>query len=290
MIHGTNYYDDNTPFTNADVEKLSKYLSDNDIESAAKLVAKFLRTKMYGIDVRESLAQWVLITAEISNKLMQNINSYEINITNRQEEVERRQDDLVGEFNQAVKGLTKDSEVILARDSSHFGIFSVLDDRLEFLESLIAKYVPAGFNITIKHNQGRNPKVVVDYYEYAIGTEPNGLAMGPEGSFGGINDQQVPCQVDYPDSNTCIVHIPFSFMLNGQVKFDGGYWYLIDGFKTLRFDLGDVNAEKAKSENGSNSTSADQTPTKPINLSAPFNLTGKRINETTEELKWEDKN
>jgi hypothetical protein len=290
MIDKTEYYDDNTPFTNADMDKLNKFLEAGDINSASKLVAKFLRTKMYGVDVRESLAQWVLITAQITNKMIQDNNSFEIRMNSRQQEVERRQDDLLGQWNQAVTALTKDSEVILARDSSYFGVFNILDDRLEFIESLISKYVPAGFNITIKHNQGRNPKVVVDYYEYAIGTEPNGLAMGPEGSFGGINNQEVPCQVDYPDSDTSIVHIPLSFMLKGEVKFDGGYWYLIDGYKTLRFDLGEINSEKAKSGNGSNETSADAAPTKPINLLAPFNLTEKSINDNTKQIEWEDKN
>lgn len=302
------YATDDTEISNAEIDRIKGFMEVEDIDSAASIVATFIVSKMYGKQVRKSLALWVFVTQSVvdlikqdeedfKNKINKDIADFKqlardfgYRIKARMDDLEARQTDVENQFKNNVGKLTKDNEVVLARNSRLFGNYPVLDDRLEYIESLLSKYVPAGFTVKISHNQNRNPTVKVAYYEFALGTEPCGLGTGPSHSFGGINNQQVPCQIDYPDSNTCIVHIPFSFMLNGQVKFNNGYWYLIDSLKTLRFDLDDVNNDKAESGNGSNSNSDNQTPTNHINLSAPFNLTGKRINETTEELEWKDNN
>lgn len=93
------------------------------------------------------------------------------------------------------------------------------------------------FDLTIEHNLNAQPKVTVQYYEYAIGTEPKGLGTGPSGSFGGINYKNVAVTVDYPNVNSCIVHLPAQYQLTGQIKQIYGAWYLIDGYKTLKFQL-----------------------------------------------------
>lgn len=95
----------------------------------------------------------------------------------------------------------------------------------------------ANFDVLIEHNLSTYPTVTVQYYEYAIGTEPKGLGTGPTNSFGGINYSLVDVTVDYPNLNSCIVHLPAQFQLSGQPKLIENSWYLIDGFKTLRFDL-----------------------------------------------------
>lgn len=224
-------------------------------------IAQWIRTKAYGVDVRESLAQWVEVNLAVIKYLESNqsdfideISSKEAELETQQLQLKGRQIDVEDQFKSVIANATKDSEVISARNSSRFGNYTVLDDRLEYMESLLAAYVPAGFNVTIKHNQNRQPKVVVHYYEYAIGTEDNGFGTGPNG-LGESSVQTISAQVDYPDDGTCIVQLPLSYKLTGTATYKDGYWYLIDGHKTLRFDLGDdIDDAKATSENGSNQT------------------------------------
>lgn len=261
-VSGSVNYEDSTP-----IPKQQEYTPSN-IQPIALELAQFIRTKMYGTDVRESLARWIEIMLAVQTYINDDETAFKIDIQNqqdsvkdRQTEVEQKMSDVEDKFRAIILNATKDSETILARDSSHFGDFTVLDDRLEYMESLLAAYVPAGFNVTIKHNQNRQPKVVVHYYEYAIGTETDGLGTGPYG-LGESAVQTIPAKVDYPDDDTCIVHLPLSYALTGVVTYKAGYWYLIDGYKTLRFDLGDgIDDTNATDGNGSNQTSTDNTGT-----------------------------
>lgn len=259
-VSGSVNYEDSTP-----IPEQQEYTPSN-IQPIAIELAKFIRTKMYGTDVRESLARWIEIMLAVQTYINDDETAFKVKIQNRQEGVEDRQtqvegtmSDVLDQFKAVIANATKDSEVTLARDSSRFGNYTVLDDRLEYMESLLAAYVPAGFNVTIKHNQNRQPKVVVHYYEYAIGTETDGFGTGPYG-LGETSTQTISCKVDYPDDDTVIVHLPLAYALTGVVTYNDGYWYLIDGYKTLRFDLGDdIDDAKATAGNGSNQTSTNSS-------------------------------
>lgn len=257
-------YQDPTHLTAADFD-----LNADPSITGAK-IAQWIRMKAYGVDVRESLAQWVEVNLAVIKYLESNqadfigeIGSKEAGLEARQSQLEGRQTDVEDKFKAIILNATKDSETILARDSSHFGNFTVLDDRLEYMDSLLAGYVPDGFDVTINHNQNRQPKVVVNYYEYAIGTEDNGFGTGPNG-LGESDVKTISAQVDYSDDDTCIVHLPLSYKLAGTAIYKDGYWYLIDGHKTLRFDLGDdnenpVGAYIQASENDENSAISGST-------------------------------
>lgn len=291
-------YRDNTPITQEDLKKLQRDISVGDVEKVAQIVATWLREKMYGKDVRETLAQWAIYTARIAQYLINDeqefkrvMNDLKLELINRQEQVEGRQTDLENQFAQVIANVTVDSEVILARNSNRYGSYITLDNRLEHIESLLASYVPAGFTITLKHNQNRNPRVNILYYEYAIGTETDGLGAGPSGSFGGTNFTNVAPQVDYQDLNTAVIHLPTVYSMHGTVEYKYGYWYLIDGYKTLRLDLGDVDDQRALAGNGHHQVSTDsvappQPNPQPDTVSAPSNLRATRIDDETEKLDW----
>lgn len=301
-VSGSVNYEDSTP-----IPEQQEYTPSN-IQPIAIELAKFIRTKMYGTDVRESLARWIEIMLAVQTYINDDETAFKIKIQNRQEGVEDRQtqvegtmSDVLDQFKVVIASATKDSEVALARDSSRFGNYTVLDDRLEYMESLLAAYVPAGFNVTIKHNQNRQPKVVVHYYEYAIGTEDDGFGTGPYG-LGESAVQTISAQVDYPDDDTCIVHLPLSYALTGVVTYKAGYWYLIDGHKTLRFDLGDdIDDAKATAGNGSNQTSTNSSgaggssTTDPDNsggtatkgIPEVINLKATSIDDKTDRLDWD---
>lgn len=218
----------------------------SNVEPVARDIARFLRTKMYGVDVRESLARWVEINLAVAKFLRDDQTAFKADltakqkaVTDRQTDVEKRQTDVEGQFKTVIANATKDSEVILARDSTAYGKFAVLDDRLENIEALMAQAVPSGFTVTIHHGIGRNPTIAVRYYEYGIGTEPAGLGTAPGNKLGEINSQTVTSATTYPDANTAVVQLPIWFKLAGNavLKPDGNY-YLIDGYRTLKFDVG----------------------------------------------------
>lgn len=282
-------YRDNTPITQEDVESLSKVISVGNVDQVALQVAKWLREKMYGNDVREALAQWTIFTAKIAEYLVNDEAAFKLDVLRtkndlvaRQTQVESRQTDLENAFKSVISNATKDSEVILARSSSRYGAYLTLDDRIEYLEQLIGTYVPSGFTVTIKHNQNRNPDVKVRYYEYALGTEPDGIGTGPKGSFGGINNRDVPATVEYQDANTLLVHLPTNYQLEGKPVFELDKWRLIDGYKALSFDLGTVDSNTAANGNSDNNSNQDH-----IIVPTPKNLQATALNETTEKLIWE---
>ena len=251
-------YRDPTHLTAADFD-----LNADPSITGAK-IAQFIRTKAYGVDVRESLAQWVEVNLAVLRYINDDETAFKIDMQNKQDGVEDRQtqvegtmSDVVDQFKAVISNVTKDSEVVLARDSVRFGDYTVLDDRLEYIESWLAAHVPAGFHVSIKHNQNRQPKVVVHYYEYAIGTEDHGFGTGPYG-LGETSTQTISCTVDYRDDDTAVINLPLAYALTGIVTYKAGYWYLIDGHKILRFDLGDgIDDAKATAGNGSNETSTN---------------------------------
>ncbi|GAP02079.1 hypothetical protein FFRU_350020 [Fructobacillus fructosus] len=203
------------------------------VDKNSQTLAKWLREKQWGVDVREALALFVewLSTKWHSNKELIDQNA------NRQSQVEKRQTDLETRFTGVLSGATKDSEVIDARNSQTYGKFEVLDNRFENIETLLAKYVPQGFEVTIKHNLNRMPTVFVFSYEWGIGTAPNGLGTEPEGLFGGTNPVSVASNVVYSDANTIKVILPLDYKMSGELEQHDNSWYLVEGIKSLKFKL-----------------------------------------------------
>lgn len=216
----------------------SQQYDEENIDAISTEIAEFIRKKMYGVDVRESLARWVEINSAITKFLTNKQSSFTGEIGERQTSVEGRQDSLETEFKNVLANATEDSEVINARDSALYGSFPVLGDRLANFEQLFLDSLPIGGSYEIQHNLNCDIDVEVKYYEYAIGTEPDGLATGPAGSFGGINKVIVPSQTKMKDQNNITVAVPKAYVLNGTpVKHNDGNFYLTEGYKTLKFRL-----------------------------------------------------
>lgn len=203
------------------------------VDSKSRTLATWLRQKQWGVDVREAMALFVewLSTKWASNKAMIDDN------VSRQTAVEQRQTDLEGKFTNVISSATSDSEVIDARHSVKFGKFGTIDARFENMEALITKYVPQGFEVTINHNLNRMPQVSVFTYDWAIGTETNGLDTAPSGLFGGSQPVSISNQVVYSDVNNVKVILPADYQQGGTLEQHNGVWYLIDGIKTLKFVL-----------------------------------------------------
>ena len=143
-----------------------------------------------------------------------------------------------------------------------------------------------GYTIEIHHNQGSYPmRPAVLQYEDAIGTEANGLG-GTSHGFGQINTKMIPCRAEYPDADTIKILIPRNFYLDGAPHYKSGAWYLNEGNKTIKVDLGFVNDVKAQSGEGKGKSYLSagsgyfSKPTSPSDLRAVY------IDEHTQRLLW----
>ncbi|WP_225416701.1 DUF2479 domain-containing protein [Limosilactobacillus reuteri] len=144
-----------------------------------------------------------------------------------------------------------------------------------------------GYTIEIKHNQCEHPlHPAVLYYEDAIGTERDGLGKTSHG-FGQTNTKLINCIAEYPDVNTIKVKIPRNFYLDAVPHYKFGAWYLIDGNRTIKVDLGmPINDAKAQAGDGegesylSPNTGYFSKPTSPTDLRAVY------IDEHTQRLLW----
>lgn len=144
-----------------------------------------------------------------------------------------------------------------------------------------------GYTIEIKHNQCEHPlHPAVLYYEDAIGTERDGLGKTSHG-FGQTNTKLINCIAEYPDVNTIKVKIPRNFYLDAVPHYKFGAWYLIDGNRTIKVDLGmPINDAKARAGDAegesylSPNTGYFSKPTSPTDLRAVY------IDEHTQRLLW----
>jgi hypothetical protein len=241
-------YEDPTPTPPLEV------IPDEDgLTQAAETNAHQLASKTWLKDMRASIAQWILLCGYVLSKSVQTAHELGVDIANfkqtmssRQADVEKRMTsqettytDLIKKLTDADKGDAA-AEVIAARDSSIYGAFPLLDDRLEALEAAIAPYVAnTSTTATLPVNLGRQVPISVTYYEYALGMEPEGLGTGPYGLGGSVPVDVAAIAVTWPDADTAQVALPVIYkdiVTKGSVTtMADGSWTISHGYKTLRF-------------------------------------------------------
>ena len=225
--NGKNYRDPTS------LPELPDEIKNGQKDSFSKEIATWIRQKMYGIDVREALARAV----EYFTVLYYRFKTGSEALSTRQDSVEQRQSRLETQMVDTIKNATADSEVINARRSENFGYFNLLDDRLENIENLLARYVPDGFSVKIFYNLARNPVITAKFYQYAIGTETAGLGTGPDGTFGGSAVESIPVNVDY-QSGYATVKMPANYKQVGTFTVvSQKEILLIDGINVIKFEI-----------------------------------------------------
>lgn len=206
-----------------DVEEIEEAIKFGVVDEMTQKFALWIRTKMWRRHVRETIARMF----EYSNVLYNKIKGIAEQTEKRQGQVEQRQTTLENEFKEVVANATEDSEVIQARTSESYGQFKVLNDRLENIEKLMVKFVPAGFNVTIPHNLGVQPAINVRAWSYGIDVIP--LGTEEEGLFGGTASQSVPIQVTHNDYNESIVSLPVEYSTEALLqKIDASRYLMIN--------------------------------------------------------------
>ena len=247
-------YEDDTP-----TPPLVVTPGDTDgLIAAGKKNAVQMATKMGGPDVRETMAQMMTLMADL---VAQNIISlkqavtilgqYQDHTDARVADVEQRQTASETKVTDTLKDMTDKAaetgegygpEVVDARHSDIYGKdYDTVGEHIRAIEAAIAPYIAStSATATIPVNLGRQVPISVSYYEYALGTEPDGLGTGPYG-LGGSEPQDVPyIAVTWTDSNTAQVALPVTYkdvVATGTLKAmaNGSSWTLTAGYKTLRF-------------------------------------------------------
>ena len=90
--------------------------------------------------------------------------------------------------------------------------------------------------------------------------------------------------MQYVDRNTVVINLPLDYASNEPIQYKYGYWYLIDGFKTLRFDLGQINESLHPGDGGSSTDQPNVDSMPPI----PVGLRYRQLYNNAIILDWEE--
>lgn len=232
--------DDTTNYTDGshipNKNDISNEIGQGTQSGNARKIAAWIRTKRYGIDVREALALWV---EWIDTKFNDLVNQFDA-VKDRQDKVEQRQTNVENDFQKVISNATVDSEVILARSNEALKYNATsLDDLLEYMGGLIAKYVPSGFKLTITHKLNRDVTATAQVYENAFDTEKNGFGS-VNGAFGGSVPASIPVDYFNVDTKTVTVQLPAIYGSTSGVrpsKYNDNIFYIITDNKTIEITL-----------------------------------------------------
>lgn len=215
---------------------ISNEIGQGTQSNNARKIAAWIRTKRYGIDVREALALWV---EWIDTKFNDLVNQFDT-VKDRQDKVEQRQTNVENDFQRVISNATVDSEVILARSNEALKYNATsLDDLLEYMGGLIAKYVPSGFKLTITHKLNRDVTATAQVYENAFDTEKNGFGS-VDGAFGGSKPATIPIDYFNVDHKTLTITLPVAYGSTAKPqasKFNDNIFYIINGNQTIEITL-----------------------------------------------------
>lgn len=194
-----------------DVEEIEEAIKFGVIDPLTQKYALWVRTKMWRRHVREAIAR----ISEYSSVLFNQIKGIAEKTEKRQTLVEQRQTKIENQFRAVQQNATVDSELINARNSELYGKFPVLDDRLENIEQLLVKFLPIGFDVTIKHSLGVQPEINVRTWTHGIGVM--NLGTEPAGLFGGSASQSIPSQVTQNGASESIVSLPIEYKTDAEL-------------------------------------------------------------------------
>lgn len=249
---GLSQYRDPTHIPNQN--EIKKDIDTGDEDPKANTLSGWIRTKQWGVDVREALGlfvDWISVKFNALAADFKTVQKRQDDTEKRTSDVEQRQTTTEANVTATLKDMTDKAaktgegygpEVVDARHSDIYGKdYNTVGEHVRAIEAAIAPYVAnTSTTATIPVNLGRQVPISVSCYEYAIGTEPDGLGTGPYG-LGGSEPQDVPyIAVTWTDSNTAQVALPVTYkdvVATGTLKAmaNGSSWTLTAGYKTLRF-------------------------------------------------------
>lgn len=217
--------------THIDIEN---WVDMDKVDEIHKQLARWLREKMYGLDVREALARLVEQTSSDLFDANQVALALEQLAISLEEKWNEEYQSLTDEWKNTLAGVTVDDEVINARIDLRGFVYKTLKERLDAMQAVSDKLNPVSEVFSIEHNQNCYPVVRVLAFE-------NGLGIGPLGvNLGGSNTTTVNCDVEYMGRNNLKVKVPLSFAMTNPIteRISANEYLLVEGIKSLIIEVG----------------------------------------------------
>ncbi len=109
-------------------------VDQSKVSDASKLLARWLRQKMYGVDVRESLARLAEQTSADVYDDRQTVQDYKNHANNEEQALRNMANRLSQEFENVLNAKTDNAEVINARIDVSGAVYETLKSRLDAMQ------------------------------------------------------------------------------------------------------------------------------------------------------------
>ena len=119
-------------------------VDQSKVSEANKTLAKWLRQKMYGVDVRESLARLAEQTSADVYDDRQTVLDYKNHANNEEQALRNLVNKLSQEFNSILNSKTDNAEVINARIDVSGAVYETLKSRLDAMQLNLNTFYQAG--------------------------------------------------------------------------------------------------------------------------------------------------
>ncbi|MGX7378749.1 hypothetical protein ACWOFO_16290 [Carnobacterium maltaromaticum] len=219
--------------THIDIEN---WVDMDKVDEIHKQLARWLREKMYGLDVREALARLVEQTSSDLFDANQVALALEQLAISLEEKWNEEYQSLTDEWKNTLAGVTVDDEVINARIDLRGFVYKTLKERLDAMQAVSDKLNPVSEVFSIEHNQFSYPTVRVLSLEYGLGVVP----LESEPVFGGSSTVTINCDVEYVDRNNLKVKVPLAFAMTNPTteRISANEYLLVEGVKSLIIEVG----------------------------------------------------
>ena len=219
------------------------WIFEDKVSEVHKILAKWIREKMYAQDVREALALLVEQTSSDLYDDKQIALSLEKLAQELQIKWDRDTQKIIDEWKNTIGGVTVDSELINARIDLHGIVYKTLKERLDDMQSKIENLVAEAATesvFTIKHNQN-------ELVPIRVVTGINGLGVSPLGKeptgLGGSEIMEIPSKPVYLSRNELSVLVPLKYKMKDPIvtRTASNEYLLVEGSRTLIITIGDEN-------------------------------------------------
>ena len=119
-------------------------VDQSKVSEANKTLAKWLRQKMYGVDVRESLARLAEQTSADVYDDRQTVLDYKNHANNEEQALRNLANKLSQEFNSILNSKTDNAEVVNARIDVSGAVYETLKSRLDAMQLNLNPFYQAG--------------------------------------------------------------------------------------------------------------------------------------------------
>ena len=119
-------------------------VDQSKVSDASKLLAKWIRQKMYGVDVRESLARLAEQTSADVYDDRQTVLDYKNHANNEEQALRNLANKLSQEFNSILNSKADNAEVVNARIDVSGAVYETLKSRLDAIQLNLNTFYQAG--------------------------------------------------------------------------------------------------------------------------------------------------